>query len=279
MVLPKPKVYQEISRDGVQQRHRGLPRRARIKGVERVVAVASAKGGVGKSTVSANLAIAGSLSGRKVGLLDADLYGPSAPKMFNLSQKPDLSRDKKFIPLVNYGVKTMSMGFFINKDSPIVWRGLMVMKTLQQLIYDVDWGDLDLLVIDMPPGTGDTQLTITQHVILDGVVVISTPQDIALIDAIRCINMFKKMDVNILGIVKNMSVFVCPNCHYSSHIFGRDKLDSIAKNINVEVLADIPLHEKIMQDCEDGYPTVAAEPDGPQSLLFRRLADIIWKKV
>ncbi|EMR09087.1 hypothetical protein PNEG_02433 [Pneumocystis murina B123] len=219
------------------------------------------------------------LSGKKIGLLDADLFGPSIPKMFNLSEKPYLSKENQFIPLMNYGVKAMSMGFFIDNDSPIVWRGLMVMKALQQLIYDIDWGKLDLLVIDMPPGTGDTQLTITQHVILDGVIIVSTPQDIALIDAIRCINMFRKMNVNILGIVKNMSVFICPNCNYNSHIFGIDKLNSIAKNMNIEVLADIPLHKKIMQDCENGYPTVAAEPDGSQSLPFRRLADIIWKKI
>ncbi|CCJ29151.1 unnamed protein product [Pneumocystis jirovecii] len=220
-----------------------------------------------------------SLSGRKVGLLDADIFGPSIPKMFNLFEKPYLSEKKHFVPLTNYGVKIMSMGLLINKDSPIVWRGLMVMKALQQLIHDVDWGTLDLLVIDMPPGTGDTQLTITQQIILDGVVIVSTPQDIALMDAIRGINMFRKMDIKILGVVENMSVFVCPNCNYNTHIFGIDGLKRTAKNMNIEVLANIPLHEDIVQDCEKGYPTVIADPSSSQSLSFKTLANIFGRNL
>ncbi|KAG5437921.1 hypothetical protein PCANB_000267 [Pneumocystis canis] len=233
---------------------RGLPKKSKINGIEKVITVASAKG--------ANLAIAISFFGKKVGLLDADLFGPSIPKMFNLFERPSLSER-----------------FLIDKDSPIVWRGLMVMKAIQQLIHDVDWGTLDLLIIDMPPGTGDIQLTITQQVILDGAIIVSTPQDIALIDAIRGINMFKKMDIKILGIVQNMSVFICPNCNYNSYIFGMNGLKRTAKNMNIDVLVDIPLHENIVQDCEKGRPTVIVDPNSPQSLPFKTLADIILKKL
>ncbi|KAG5437906.1 hypothetical protein PCK2_000976, partial [Pneumocystis canis] len=258
---------------------RGLPKKSKIRGVDKVITVASAKGGVGKSTISANLAIAMSFSGKKIGLLDADLFGPSIPKMFNLFKKPLLSEKKQFLPLTNYGIKIMSMGFLIDKDSPIVWRGLMVMKAIQQLIYDVDWGTLDVLVIDMPPGTGDTQLTITQQVILDGAIIVSTPQDIALMDVIRGVHMFQKMEVQIFGMVQNMSVFICPNCHHHSYIFGTNGLERVAKNMNIDILATIPLHEKIVQDCENGCPTVVVDPNSPQSLPFKTLADMVWKKL
>ncbi|KAG4303393.1 hypothetical protein PCK1_000357 [Pneumocystis canis] len=264
---------QKISENEILRMTRGLPKKSKINGIEKVITVASAKG--------ANLAIAISFFGKKVGLLDADLFGPSIPKMFNLFERPSLSErlEKQFIPLTNYGIKTMSIGFLIDKDSPIVWRGLMVMKAIQQLIHDVDWGTLDLLIIDMPPGTGDIQLTITQQVILDGAIIVSTPQDIALIDAIRGINMFKKMDIKILGIVQNMSVFICPNCNYNSYIFGMNGLKRTAKNMNIDVLVDIPLHENIVQDCEKGRPTVIVDPNSPQSLPFKTLADIILKKL
>ncbi|KAG4305241.1 hypothetical protein PORY_001411, partial [Pneumocystis oryctolagi] len=269
----------KILENEIPQIFHKLPKKSKINGVDKVIAIASAKGGVGKSTISTNLAVAMSLLGKKTGLLDADIFGPSIPKMFNLSQKPYLSEKKHFIPLENYGVKTMSMGFLIDKDSPIVWRGLMVMKALQQLIHDVDWGVLDLLIIDMPPGTGDTPLTVSQQIALDGVVIISTPQDVALIDAIRGINMFRKMNIKILGVVQNMSVFVCPNCNHSTHIFGTDGLKRVAKNMDIEVLADIPLHESIVHDCEKGCPTVIVNPNSFQSLPFKTLADIILKKI
>ncbi|KAG5513638.1 hypothetical protein PMAC_000676 [Pneumocystis sp. 'macacae'] len=253
-----------------------LPKKSKISGIDKVIAVASAKGGVGKSTISTNLAVAMSLSGRKVGLLDADIFGPSIPKMFNLFEKPYLSEST--LNKLQISVKNDRKAFY-SLEKLWFWRGLMVMKALQQLIYDVDWGALDLLVIDMPPGTGDTQLTIAQQIILDGVVIVSTPQDIALMDAIRGINMFRKMDIKILGVVENMSVFVCPNCNYNTHIFGIDGLKHVAKNMNIEVLANIPLHENIVQDCEKGYPSVIADPNSPQSLSFRTLANVIWEKL
>ncbi|KAI9827653.1 MAG: Iron-sulfur protein [Phylliscum demangeonii] len=201
---------------------RGLPEKRSIEDVRKVIAVSSAKGGVGKSTIAVNLALCFARMGYRSGVLDTDIFGPSIPTLLNLRGEPRLSSENRLIPLSNYGVKSMSMGYLVHEEAPVVWRGLLVMKALQQLLHDVDWGGLDILVLDLPPGTGDTQLTITQQVKLDGAVIVSTPQDIALKDAVKGIKMFEKVNVPILGMVQNMSIFICPHCKQATHIFGSD---------------------------------------------------------
>ncbi|KAH0130235.1 P-loop containing nucleoside triphosphate hydrolase protein, partial [Aureobasidium melanogenum] len=202
---------------------RGLPEKRPIKDVKKVIAVSSAKGGVGKSTVSVNLALAFARSGLRSGVLDTDIFGPSIPTLLDLEgNEPRLSANNQLIPLTNYGLQSMSMGYLVPETSAIVWRGLMVMKALQQLLHEVEWGGLDVLVLDLPPGTGDVQLTITQQIELDGAVIVSTPQDVALKDAVRGVEMFRKVKVPILGMVQNMSAFTCPNCSTTHSIFGRE---------------------------------------------------------
>ncbi|KAI8980251.1 P-loop containing nucleoside triphosphate hydrolase protein [Pilobolus umbonatus] len=252
---------------------RGLPKKMPIAGVKRVVAVASGKGGVGKSTSAVNIALAAAGMKMKVGLLDADIFGPSIPKLMNLKGEPDLTeKGDRLIPLTNYGVKCMSMGFLVDQDAPVVWRGLMVMKALQQLLHQVEWGQLDLLVIDMPPGTGDVQLTISQQVVVDGAVIISTPQDIALIDAVKGTNMFKKVNVPILGLVQNMSLYICPNCQHESHIFGHDGAATMAKDMNVPLLGEVPLHADICKLSDSGQPIVISQPNSPFAAHYRSIA-------
>ncbi|KAK9476745.1 P-loop containing nucleoside triphosphate hydrolase protein [Lipomyces japonicus] len=259
---------------------RGLPKKVKLRGVDKVIAVSSAKGGVGKSTVSVNLALSLAMTGKRVGILDTDIFGPSIPRLLNLSGEPNVTPDNRLIPLSNYGVKAMSMGFLIpDSDAPIVWRGLMVMKALQQLLHEVEWGGLDVLVLDLPPGTGDTQLTITQQIVLDGAVIVSTPQDIALIDAVKGLNMFKKVDVPVLGMVQNMSVFVCPNCNHETHIFGTDGVDREAKRLGTEVLGSIPLHASICQLSDAGKPVVIADPDSFNSKAYKNVAENVLKKI
>lgn len=197
------------------------------------------------------------------------------PTLLNLTGEPELSDDNQLIPLQNYGVKAMSMGFLVGQDSAIVWRGLMVMKALQQLLHEVSWGGLDILILDMPPGTGDVQLTITQQIVLDGAAVVSTPQDVALIDAVRGINMFKKTDTRVLGMIQNMSYFECPNCQHETHIFGTDGVVREAGRNGVEVLGSIPLHASICAQADHGKPTVVAEPDGPLAKKYIELAQRI----
>ncbi|KAH0612354.1 uncharacterized protein H6S33_010406 [Morchella sextelata] len=243
---------------------RGLPTKRHIKDVDKVIAVSSAKGGVGKSTVAVNLALALARQGKRTGILDTDIFGPSIPRLLNLSGEPHLSQNNQLIPMSNYGIKSMSMGYLVGEEAPVVWRGLMVMKALQQLLHEVEWGGLDVLVLDLPPGTGDTQLTITQQIILDGAVIVSTPQDIALIDAVKGINMFKKVDVPLLGMVQNMSVFTCPNCSHSTHIFGTDGVARECVKHGIELLGD---------------PTVVADPDGIYASAFSSIASKVNKKL
>ncbi|KAI8878429.1 P-loop containing nucleoside triphosphate hydrolase protein [Backusella circina FSU 941] len=252
---------------------RGLPKKMPIKGVKNVITVASGKGGVGKSTTAVNIALAAAGMKRKVGILDADIFGPSIPKLMNLKGEPDLTEQgDRLIPLVNYGVKCMSMGFLVDPDAPVVWRGLMVMKALQQLLHQVEWENLDLLVIDMPPGTGDVQLTISQQVEVDGAVIISTPQDIALIDAVKGTNMFKKVNVPILGLVQNMSLYVCPNCKHESHIFGHDGAARMAQDMQLPLLGEVPLNADICKLSDAGKPIVVSQPDSPNANHYREIA-------
>ncbi|ORY83167.1 nucleotide binding protein-like protein [Protomyces lactucae-debilis] len=254
---------------------RGLPSKRSIPNVSKVIAISSAKGGVGKSTVSVNVALAMASQGLRVGLLDIDVFGPSVPKLLNLTGQPELTQDNKLIPLQNYGLKAMSMGFLVDEGAPIVWRGMMVMKALQQLLFDVEWGTLDVLVLDMPPGTGDAQLTVTQQVVLDGAAIVSTPQDIALIDAVRGIHMFEKTDVKILGLIQNMSYFCCPQCNHKTQVFGTDGLLREAEKRGIGLIGNVPLHASICADADRGKPTVVAEPEGSLAKAYLEIAQHI----
>ncbi|RLV93642.1 Iron-sulfur protein IND1 [Spathaspora sp. JA1] len=250
---------------------KGLPIRQKIPNVNKIILVSSAKGGVGKSTVSVNTALALKTLGSKVGILDADIFGPSIPRLLNLSGEPRLSDTGKLIPLSNYGVQSMSMGYLVSPDQAVVWRGLMVMKALQQLLFEVEWSPIDYLIIDMPPGTGDTQLSIGQLLQVDGAVIVSTPQDIALIDAVKGIKMFQKVNIPIIGIVQNMSHFICPNCKHESHIFKSEGARRIANEHNLNTLASIPLDEQICVQSDAGKPIVISDPD---SLIVKPYFDI-----
>ncbi|KAM8921249.1 iron-sulfur cluster transfer protein NUBPL [Pelodytes ibericus] len=260
---------------------RGLPKRKPIPGVKHVLVVASGKGGVGKSTTAVNLAlgIAASDSVQAVGLLDADVYGPSIPKMMNLKGNPELSEKNLMIPLVNYGIRCMSMGFLVDESSPIVWRGLMVMSAIERLLRKVDWGELDYLVIDMPPGTGDVQLSICQNIPISGAVIVSTPQDIALLDARRGAEMFYKVSVPVLGLVQNMSVFRCPKCSHESHIFGADGATRLAKTLGLDVLGDVPLHINIRETCDVGQPVVVSDPNSNEAKAYLRIATEVMNRL
>eukprot|EP00164_Ancoracysta_twista_P023135 GFYU01043084.1.p1 GENE.GFYU01043084.1~~GFYU01043084.1.p1 ORF type:complete len:307 (+),score=46.43 GFYU01043084.1:98-1018(+) len=244
-----------------------------VEGVKHILAVASGKGGVGKSTTSVNLAVAMSLQGRKVGLLDADIYGPSIPRMMNLTgKKPKVSDDKMLQPITNYNVQCMSMGFLVPENDAVIWRGPMVMGALQQMLTQVEWGDLDVLVIDLPPGTGDAQLTLTQQVAVSGAVIVSTPQDIALLDARRGVAMFEKVNVPILGLVENMSYYVCPNCDHEDHIFGHDGAKHYAKEMSLPFAGAIPLHRSIREKSDGGQPTALVAADTPHGKAYHEIA-------
>ncbi|CAH0052945.1 unnamed protein product [Clonostachys solani] len=256
------------------------PQRRKITGVDKVIAVSSAKGGVGKSTVAANLSLAFARLGLRSGILDVDIFGPSIPTLFDLSGEPNLSSNNQLVPLTNYGVKTMSMGYLVGESAPVVWRGPMVMKAVQQLLHEVDWGGLDVLVLDLPPGTGDTQLTITQQVILDGSVIVSTPHTLATKDAVKGINMFKTVDVNILGMVQNMSLFTCPKCNEATHVFGsNERVKKLCDEHRIDFLGDIPLHPNIGDDGDKGKPTVVSEPTSTRASAFLEIAQTICSKV
>ena len=256
----------------------GSQRRA-VPGVSHVVAVASGKGGVGKSTTAVNLALALAAGGRKVGLLDADIYGPSIPRMMGVNQRPDSKDGKTLIPIDNWGIACMSIGFMIAEDTPMIWRGPMVISALQQMLYDVAWGELDVLVVDLPPGTGDAQLTMAQRVPLAGAVIVSTPQDIALIDARKGLNMFRKVSVPVLGIVENMSYFLCPKCGERSDIFGHGGARDEATRLGVPFLGEVPLHLDIRTTSDEGTPIVASRPDAPQSAAYRSIAERVWQEL
>ena len=264
-----------------QMMARGLPQKQPIPGVDKIVLVASGKGGVGKSSTAVNIAAAIATTNDRlaVGILDADVYGPSVPKMMNLSDQPMLNDRNLMIPLQNYGIKCMSIGFLVDEDSPIVWRGPMVMSAIQRLIRQVDWSPLDYLIVDMPPGTGDIQLSISQLVPISGAVVVTTPQDIALLDARRGAEMFRKVDIPVLGFVQNMSHFVCPHCNQSSHIFGQDGATKVAEQMGVDILGDIPLHMSIRETSDAGRPVVVSKPDSTQSLSYISIAEKIIRKL
>jgi len=267
---PRPQPGESSTRAG----HGGG--KALIPGVKTIVAVASGKGGVGKSTLAANLALAAAANGLRIGLLDADIYGPSMPRMLGISGKPQSRDGQKLEPMENYGIKVMSMGFLVPEDTPMIWRGPMVMSAIQQMLRDVNWGELDMLVVDLPPGTGDAQLTMAQQVPLSGAVIVSTPQDIALLDARKGLNMFRKVDVPVLGIVENMSYFLCPHCGERSEIFSHGGARREAEKLGTEFLGEVPLDIRIRETSDEGHPIVIAEPEGEHARLFREMARRVW---
>ncbi|MEH3120008.1 MAG: Mrp/NBP35 family ATP-binding protein [Methylorubrum populi] len=247
-----------------------------LPGVRHIVAVASGKGGVGKSTTACNLALALSAQGLRVGLLDADIYGPSVPKLLGLSGKPRVIEGKVLEPMQAYGLKAMSIGFLIEPESAMIWRGPMVQSAITQMLRDVAWGELDVLVVDMPPGTGDAQLTMAQATPLSGAVIVSTPQDLALIDARRGVTMFRKVSVPILGVIENMATFICPTCGAASAIFGHGGARQEAQRLGVPFLGEIPLTMAIRETSDAGRPVVATDPDGPQAGVYRDIAGKLW---
>jgi ATP-binding protein involved in chromosome partitioning len=253
--------------------------RGAVSGVGAIVAVASGKGGVGKSTVAANLALGLRANGLRVGVLDADIYGPSMPRMLGISGRPRSRDGKSLVPMENYGLKCMSMGFLVPEDTPMIWRGPMVMSALQQMLREVEWGELDIMIVDMPPGTGDAQLTMAQQVPLAGAVIVSTPQDIALLDARKGLNMFKKVDVPVLGIVENMSYFLCPHCGGRSEIFSHGGAREEAARLGTEFLGEVPLDLKIRETSDGGTPITISDPDNAHALVFRHMAARVWEKV
>ncbi|KAL2718795.1 iron-sulfur protein NUBPL [Vespula squamosa] len=253
---------------------RGLPKKKPIKGVKQILIVASGKGGVGKSTTSVNLATALKVIEPKksIGLLDADVFGPSIPLMMNLQQSPLLNKNNLMEPLVNYGIKCMSMGFLIDEKSPVVWRGLMVMSALDKLLHQVAWAPLDCLIIDTPPGTGDTHLSLIQNIFITGVLLVTTPQKAALNVTRRGAKMFEKLNVPISGIVENMSSISCPKCMTKISIFG-DNTETLAHELGIKILQKIPLHEDIMDSCDTGKPIVLSAPNSIQAKSYKKLAE------
>jgi ATP-binding protein involved in chromosome partitioning len=244
-----------------------------------IIAVASGKGGVGKSTTAVNLALALHALGFETGLLDADIYGPSIPRMLGITARPTTTDDNKLEPMENYGVKCMSMGFLVDEETPVVWRGPMVGTALEQMMRDVNWGALDILVVDMPPGTGDAQLTMAQRVPLAGAVIVSTPQDISLVDARKGLNMFRKVDVPVLGIVENMSYFVCPHCGTRSEIFDHGGARREADRLGVDFLGEIPLDMAIRETSDGGHPIVVSDPEGAHAKAYLEIARTIGAKI
>jgi ATP-binding protein involved in chromosome partitioning len=243
-----------------------------VPGVKNIVAVASGKGGVGKSTTAVNLALALAAEGALVGVLDADIYGPSQPMMLGISGRPESKDGKTLEPLEAYGVQAMSIGFLIDIDTPMVWRGPMVTQALEQLLKDTQWREIDYLIVDMPPGTGDIQLTLAQKVPVTGAVIVTTPQDIALIDARKGFKMFEKVGVPIVGVVENMSIHVCSNCGHSEPIFGAGGAERMCRDYNVPFLGALPLDIRIREQADSGRPTVVADPDGPVANVYREIA-------
>ena len=254
-------------------------RRGAVPGVGAIIAVASGKGGVGKSTVAANLALGLKAIGLKVGVLDADIYGPSMPRMLGISGKPTMLDGKTLLPMENYGIKCMSIGFLVPEDTAMIWRGPMVMSALNQMLRDVAWAPLDIMVVDLPPGTGDAQLTMAQQVPLAGAVIVSTPQDIALIDARRGLSMFEKVDVPVLGIIENMSYFLCPHCGERSDIFSHGGARREAERLGCDFLGEVPLDLAIRETSDEGRPITVSDPGSAHAQLFREIAAQVWEKV
>jgi len=255
-----------------QGQNQGPAKPLALPGVGRIVAVASGKGGVGKSTTAVNLALGLQRLGLKVGLLDADIYGPSIPRMLGLTERPRTNQDKKLIPMEAFGLKAMSIGLLVPEDQAVIWRGPMVMSAINQLLHDVAWAPLDILVIDLPPGTGDAQLTLSQRVPLAGAVIVSTPQDIALIDARKGLAMFEKVAVPVLGIIENMSYFICPHCQGRSDIFAHGGAHETAEKLGVPFLGEVPLHIAIREHADAGTPIVASAPDSAQAEAYLAIA-------
>ncbi len=263
----------KITAHAVQRGVQLMPR------VKNIVAVASGKGGVGKSTTTVNLALALAAEGARVGILDADIYGPSQPMMMGISGRPESADGKSMDPLSNYGVEVMSIGFLIDDDQAMIWRGPMATQALDQLLRQTNWGELDYLLVDMPPGTGDIALTLSQRVPLTGAVIVTTPQDIALLDAKKGLKMFEKVGVPVLGIVENMAVYCCPNCGHVEHIFGADGGKRMAAEYGVDYLGALPLNMGIRQQADSGMPTVVAEPDGEIASLYKGVARTVAVKI
>lgn len=250
-----------------------------LPGVKSIIAVASGKGGVGKSTTAVNIAMGLAAGGRSVGLLDADIYGPSMPRMMGISGRPNSADGKTLDPMENYGVKVMSIGFMIDEETPMIWRGPMVQSALEQMMRDVNWGELDVLVVDMPPGTGDAQLTMAQRVPLTGAVIVSTPQDIALLDARKGLNMFRKVDVPVFGIVENMSYFLCPDNGKKYDIFGHGGAKREAERLGVDFLGEVPIEIDIREMSDKGTPITVAAPDSQSAVNYRAIADKVWASI
>jgi ATP-binding protein involved in chromosome partitioning len=256
-----------------------MSRQAPIPGIDAIIAVASGKGGVGKSTTALNLALGLRDLGLKVGVLDADIYGPSMPKLTGIREKPELTENKRMLPIVRFGLPIMSIGFLVEEDTPMIWRGPMVMSALTQMLREVEWGTLDVLVVDMPPGTGDAQLTLAQQVPLKGAIIVSTPQDLALIDARRGLAMFTRVNVPVLGIIENMSYFQCPHCGTRSDIFGHGGARHEAEKLGVPFLGEVPLHMAIRATSDSGTPLVASEPKSEHAEIYRAIAARVADKL
>ncbi len=250
-----------------------------LKGVKNIIAVASGKGGVGKSTTAANLALAIAADGGKVGIMDADIYGPSQPRMMGLFGQPDSKDGKIMEPMENHGIQTMSIGYLIDEEAPMIWRGPMATQALEQLLNETAWRDLDYLIIDLPPGTGDIQLTLAQKVPVSGVVIVTTPQDIALLDARKGLKMFEKVKVPVLGIVENMSTHICSSCGHEEHIFGSGGGTRMSEDYNVDFLGSLPLDIRIREQADSGKPTVIADPDGDIAASYRDIARRVTAKL
>ncbi|SFN74513.1 ATP-binding protein involved in chromosome partitioning [Mesorhizobium sp. NFR06] len=284
-VQPRPAAAQPVAPPPAPQRpapqapasrshgKRGVP------GIDAIIAVASGKGGVGKSTTAVNLALGLAANGLKVGVLDADIYGPSMPRLLDIHGRPQTVDGKVLKPMQNYGLKVMSMGFLVDEETPMIWRGPMVMSALTQMLREVEWGSLDVLVVDMPPGTGDAQLTMAQQVPLAGAVIVSTPQDLALIDARKGLNMFKKVDVPLLGIVENMSYFLAPDTGKRYDIFGHGGARREAERLGVTFLGEVPLEMGIRESSDAGAPVVVSKPDGAEAKIYRDIASKVWERV
>ncbi|GMV02147.1 MAG: iron-sulfur cluster carrier protein ApbC [Burkholderiaceae bacterium] len=266
-------VFQKIVSHSVQRGVKTLP------GVKNIIAVASGKGGVGKSTTAVNLALALAAEGASVGMLDADIYGPSQPTMLGITGRPESRDGKSLEPMEGHGIQASSIGFMIDLDTPMVWRGPMVTQALEQLLRDTNWRDLDYLVIDMPPGTGDIHLTLAQKIPVTGAVIVTTPQDIALIDARKGLKMFEKVGVPILGVVENMAIHVCSNCGHAEHIFGQGGGERMSKEYDVEYLGGLPLDIRIREQADSGKPTVVADPDGQVAAIYRQIARRVAVKI